>query len=85
MAIITVIVFNFIAGATIAQFVYSVQSDFWKHIFEKHSTLEADEMQDAWYSNEGLIYFFIVIFGYVFMFLILFRVLKSKIRKILKK
>lgn len=85
MATITVIAFNFIAGAAIAQFIHSVQSDFWKHMFEKHSTLEADEMQDAWYNSEGLIYFLIVIFGYVFMFLILFGLLRSKIRKAFKK
>lgn len=85
MATITVIVFNFIAGAAIAQFVYSIQSDFWKHMFEKHSTVEADEMQDAWYDNEELIYFSIVIFGYVFMLLILFGILASKIHKALKK
>jgi len=85
MATITVIAFNFITGAAIAQFIYSVQSDFWKHMFEKHSTLEANEMQDAWYGNEVLIYFFIVIFGYIFMLLILFGVLRSKIRKAFKK
>ena len=85
MLLLSIIIGNFVAGMAIADFIYKVLPDYWEWAFKKHSALEADEMQDVWYSNEGLIYFFIVIFGYVFMFLILFCVLKSKIRKVFKK
>lgn len=85
MSLIIVIAFNFVAGLAIAEFIYSVQSDFWQHMFNKYSALEADEMQDNWYANERVIYLFIILFGYIFMALILFGFFKGRIRKIMKK
>lgn len=85
MALITVIAFNFITGAAIAQFIHSVQPEFWKYMFEKYTTLEADEMQDAWYGNERLIYPLIIILGYPLMIFILFAFFRSRILKFFKK
>lgn len=81
MDLLIIISCNFLAGLAVAHFVYNVQDKFWRHMFNKYSTLEADEMQDTWFEHEKLIYFLIILFGYVFMFLILFGVLKKKFKK----
>lgn len=85
MNLIIIITCNFVAGLAIAEFIYRLQPDFWRYMFEKYPTLEADEMQDAWYENEQVIYFIVVVFGYVFMFYILYAFILGRIRKIIKK
>ena len=85
MDLIIIISCNFVAGLAIAEFIYSVQPDFWRYMFEKHSALEADEMQDAWFENERAIYLIIILFGYAFMFYILYAFFRARIMKIIKK
>ena len=83
MNLIILISCNFIAGAAIAHFIQEVLPDYWEYAFKKHSALEADEMQDAWYENEQVIYAIIILFGYVFMILILFAFFRGRILKLI--
>lgn len=85
MYLIIIITCNFLAGLAVAEFVYRLQPDFWKYMFEKHPAIEADEMQDAWYNNEQVIYFIIIVLGYPFMLFILYCFILGRIRKIVKK
>jgi len=84
MLLITIIVGNFIAGMAIADFISKVLPDYWEWAFKKHSALEADEMQDAWYENETVIYLIIICFGYLLMILLLFAKAQSIIKKLTK-
>lgn len=82
--LLTIIAGNFIAGMAIADFVHEVLPDYWEWAFKKHSALEADEMQDAWYQYENVIYFMIICLGYPIMLLLLFAKMKSIIKKLTK-
>ena len=81
---IIIITCNFLAGAAIAHFIQDRLPDYWEWAFKKHSALEADEMQDAWYQYEHVIYFIIICFGYPIMLLLLFAKMKSVIKKLTK-
>lgn len=85
MNLIIIITCNFLAGLAVAEFIYRLQPEFWKYMFETHSTLEADQLQDNWYTHEKAIYLVIIVFGYAFMLYILSAFVLGRIRKIVKK
>lgn len=85
MYLTIIICCNFLAGSAIAHFIQDALPDYWEWAFKKHSALEADEMQDAWYGNERVIYFIIIVLGYPFMFLFLYAFILGRIRKMVKK
>ena len=62
MNLLIILICHFLIGFSIVDFIISVLPKYWEDKFEENA-LEADELQDAWYENENVIYFLIVCFG----------------------
>ncbi len=62
MKLLIILICHLLIGFSIVDWITSVLPKYWEDKFEENA-LEADELQDAWYENENVIYFLIVCFG----------------------
>lgn len=83
MNLLIILICHILIGFSIVGWIVSVLPKYWEDKFEENA-LEADELQDAWYENESVIYFLIVCFGTFLAVAMLMAIANKSVKQFLK-